>query len=325
VPLIEATKNLVGKDAFAKMKKGAFLVNCARGGIVDENALVEALQSGKLGGAAFDVFATEPVPADHPLLKLDNFICTPHVGASTDEAQENVAIALAHQLVEFLENGVIVNAVNVPSVSKEVLAVLGPWLNLAAKAGALAGQLAPEAVTQVEVGFSGTVAQNPTKPLLLQALKGLLTQMWGESVNEVSAPVLAKERGISVVERKLDASVDYASSISVRVKGKTEVFIEGTLFGHREPRLVRVNQFEIEAVPTGHLLAVQNKDVPGIVGKLGTLLGDAGVNIGRIHLSRDPASGQAFSLLNLDVAPPAKVLESLRAVPGVVSARHLVL
>jgi D-3-phosphoglycerate dehydrogenase len=324
VPLTEQTKNMVNKEALAKMKKGAFLVNCARGGIVDEAALHDALASGHLGGAALDVFAQEPVNPDNPLLKLDNFICTPHLGASTEEAQQNVATALAEQMVDYLCNGTIRNAVNVPSVSREVMEQLGPWLNLAQKVGALAGHLSPEGVTAIEVSFCGEVGQQPIKPLTVQCLKGFLSRVLeGETVNEVSAPVFAKQRGIKVVEQRHGEHEDFASSITLRVKGKTELVVEGTLFGRRDPRIVRVDSFDIEAVPQGHLVAIHNKDVPGVVGKVGTLLGDAGVNIGRIHLSRNRQSGEAFSLINLDSEPAAKLLEQIKAIPGVQSARHI--
>jgi D-3-phosphoglycerate dehydrogenase len=325
VPLTDQTRNLVGKDVLSKMKKGAFLVNCARGGIVDEGALHDALASGHLGGAALDVFATEPVAPDSPLLALDNFICTPHLGASTEEAQQNVATALAEQLVDFLCNGLIRNAVNVPSVPRDVLEQLGPWLNLAHKLGSLAGQLSPEGVTAVEVAVAGEINQHPLKPITVQALKGLFTQAWGESVNEVSAPALAKARGIKVSELKRGEPEDFASSVTLRVKGKTEISVEGTVFGRRDPRIVRVNQFDIEAVPSGHLIALHNKDVPGIVGKVGTVIGAGGVNIGRIHLSRDGEHGEAFSLINVDSVPPAAMLANLRAVQGVISVRHVVL
>ncbi len=321
VPLTEQTKNLVGKDALAKMKKGAFLINCARGGIVDEVALHEALGSGHLGGAALDVFAQEPASPDNPLLKLDNFICTPHLGASTEEAQLNVATALAEQMVDYLCHQTIRNAVNVPSVSREVLEKLGPWLTLGQRLGALAGQLGPEGVTTVEVTATGELQDQPLKPLTVQILKGLLSQVWGESVNEVSAPALAKDRGISIVELKRASPDEFASTLGVRVKGKTEVFVEGTLFGRREPRITQVNQFDIEAVPQGILVAIHNQDVPGVVGKVGTLFGDERVNIGRIHLSRDQARGEAFSLINLDSEPATRVLDQLKAIQGVKTVR----
>ncbi|MBI3180797.1 MAG: phosphoglycerate dehydrogenase [Myxococcales bacterium] len=323
VPLTEQTRNLLGRDGLAKMKKGAFLINCARGGIVDEAALCEALSTGHLGGAAFDVFAEEPVRSDHPLLKLDNFICTPHLGASTEEAQLNVAAALAEQMVDYLCQGTIRNAVNVPSVPREVMEKLGPWLELGRRLGAIAGQLGPEAVTQVEIVATGEVKEQPLKPITSQVLKGLLSVVWGEGVNEVSAPALAKERGIQVVEQRSGDHEIFASTLAVRVRGKVGVEVEGTVFGRREPRITRVNQFEIEAVPSGTLVAIYNLDVPGVVGRVGSVLGDAGVNIGRIHLSRERERGEAFSLINVDSEPPAQVMEALKAIPGVVNVRRI--
>jgi phosphoglycerate dehydrogenase-like enzyme len=283
VPLAEQTRNLLGKEQLQKMKKGAFLINCSRGGVVDELALHAALSSGHLGGAAFDVFASEPVAADHPLLRLENFICTPHLGASTEEAQRN----------------------------------------LASKLGRLAGHFCPEALTSVEIEARGDINQHPLKPVTVQALKGLFSQIWGEGVNEVSAPALAKERGIEVVEQRRGEHQDFASSLTLRLKGKTEFSIEGTVFGRRHPRIVRLNQFDVEAVPFGHLIAIHNQDVPGVVGRVGTLLGDAAVNIGRIHLSRDREHGEAFSLINIDTPVPQSVLDGLRRLGGVLSVRQL--
>jgi D-3-phosphoglycerate dehydrogenase/(S)-sulfolactate dehydrogenase len=325
VPLTADTRNLLNKKTLAGIKRGAFLINCARGGIVDEMALAEALGSGRLAGAAFDVFSVEPIDPRHPLLKLDNFICTPHLGASTEEAQRNVAVALAEQLVDFLSNGNIRNAVNVPSVPSEIREKLGPWLNLAHKLGLLAGQLAPKEITSIEVEVCGEVHEGPIGPITVQALKGLLSQCWAESVNEVSAPALAKERGVEVVEQKRGATEQFASSLTLRVKGKAELTVQGTLFGRREPRIVRVNRFDVEAVPSGHLIALHNEDVPGVVGRVGTLLGDAGVNIGRIHLSRDTEGREAFSLINIDSAPAASVLEGLHQLRGVLGVKHIVL
>ena len=320
VPLNDQTQNLINQSALARMKKGAFLVNCARGGIVDEAALAEALSSGHLGGAALDVFATEPAPADHPLFKLDNFISTPHLGASTEEAQLNVSLALAEQMVDYLVNGNTRNTTNAASISREQLERLGPWLILADKLGRMAGQLAPEGITGVELHASGDV--NPISGLTVCALKGLLSQFI-EGVNEVNAPVLAKERGIKVLEQRSAEHASFVSSLKLKVTGNAEVTVEGTLFGKRDPRIVRVNQFDLEAVPEGHLIALHNTDVPGVVGKIGTVLGESGVNIGRIHLSR--ATHEAFSLLNIDSEPTAAVLDSLRGIQGVKSVRKLTL
>jgi len=325
VPLTAETQGLINKKTLGRMKKGACRINCARGGVVDEAALAEALGNGRLAGAALDVFAQEPLSPESPLLKLDNLICTPHLGASTAEAQRNVAIALAEQLVDFLCHGNIRNAVNVPSVSNEVLEKLGPWLNLSHKLGMLAGQLSPEELTSVEVEISGEVNQNPTAPITVQALKGLLSQLWGEAVNEVSAPALAKERGIAVIESHRGETADFTSSVALKVKGKTNLLIEGTVFGRREPRIVRVNDFDIEAVPAGHLIAIHNQDIPGVVGRVGTLLGAAGVNIARIHLSRERERKQAFSLINVDSAPDGALLEELGKIHGVLAVKHILL
>jgi D-3-phosphoglycerate dehydrogenase/(S)-sulfolactate dehydrogenase len=245
------------------------------------------------------------------------------LGASTEDAQRNVAIALAEQLVDYLCHGNVSNAVNVPSVSREVLEQLGPWLHLAQKLGRLAGQLCPQALTAVEVEARGDINQYPLKPVTVQALKGILSQTWAEGVNEVSAPALAKEMGIEVVEQRRGEHHDFASSLTLRLKGKTELSIEGTVFGRRHPRVVRVNQFDVEAVPSGHLIAIHNRDVPGVVGRVGTLLGDSAVNIGRIHLSRDREHGEAFSLINVDSPVPQAVLDGLRKLSGVLSVRQL--
>src|SRR5712664_4148108 len=287
--------------------------------------LEQALTTGRLGGAALDVFSEEPLRTESPLLKLENFICTPHLGASTAEAQRNVAIALAEQLVDFLCHGNIRNAVNAPSVSNEVLEKLGPWLNLAHKLGMLAGQLSPEELTSIEVEISGEVNENPTAPITVQALKGFLSQLWGESVNEVSAPALAKERGIAVVETHRGETAEFTSSVALKVKGKTDLVVEGTVFGRREPRIVRVNEFDIEAVPAGHLIAIHNQDIPGVVGRVGTSLGTAGVNIARIHLSRDRDRKEAFSLINVDSAPEPALLGELGKINGVLGVKHIVL
>lgn len=325
VPLTAETQGLINKKTLGRMKKGSFLINCARGGVVDEEALAEALSTGRLGGAALDVFSEEPLSPESPLLKLENFICTPHLGASTAEAQRNVAIALAEQLVDFLCHGNIRNAVNAPSVSNELLEKLGPWLNLAHKLGMLAGQLSPEELTSIEVEISGEVNQNPTASITVQALKGFLSQLWGESVNEVSAPALAKERGIAVVETHRGETAEFTSSVALKVKGKTDLVVGGTVFGRREPRIVRVNEFDIEAVPAGHLIAIHNQDIPGVVGRVGTSLGMAGVNIARIHLSRGRDRKEAFSLINVDSAPEPALLGELGKINGVLGVKHIVL
>jgi D-3-phosphoglycerate dehydrogenase/(S)-sulfolactate dehydrogenase len=324
VPLTEQTRNLVDAATLAKMKKGAILVNCARGGIVDERAVAEALAAGHLGGAALDVFEKEPPPADHPLFAQDDFVCTPHIGASTEEAQSAVAIALAEQLVAFLRDGVVQNAVNAPGLPKEILDQLAPFLPLAEKLGALAAQLAPQGPSEIDVEVSGELAAIPMRPLSARALVGLLRHFLHTPVNEVNAPGIAKDRGIHVREVRSAEPHDFASLVTVRVRGAGgETAVAGTVYGKRDARIVRVGAFRVEAVPEGHVIVCENDDAPGVVGNLGTALGAAGVNIARISLSRlDDRSG-AYSFLNVDSAPTAEILDSLRRLPHVRTVRAL--
>jgi D-3-phosphoglycerate dehydrogenase/(S)-sulfolactate dehydrogenase len=324
VPLTEQTRNLVGAATLAKMKKGAILVNCARGGIVDERALAEALASGHLGGAALDVFEKEPPAPDHPLFAQDDFVCTPHIGASTEEAQVAVAIALAEQLVAFLRDGVVQNAVNAPGLPKEILDQLAPFLPVAEKLGSLAAQLAPQGATEVDVEVSGELAAIPMRPLSARALVGVLRHFLHTPVNEVNAPAIAKERGIHVREVRSAEPHDFASLVTVRLRGPGgETSVAGTVYGKRDARIVRVGAFRVEAVPEGHVVLCENDDAPGVVGNLGTALGGAGVNIARISLSRlDDRSG-AFAFLNVDSAPTQEILDAVRRLPHVRSVRAL--
>jgi D-3-phosphoglycerate dehydrogenase/(S)-sulfolactate dehydrogenase len=325
VPLTDQTRNLVNAQSIAKMKHGALLVNCARGGIIDEKALAEALGSGRLGGAALDVFEKEPPPPDHPLLKLDSFVCTPHLGASTEEAQAAVAVGIAQQLALYLSQGVVKNAVNVPSLPKEALEWLGPYLSLAEKLGSLAGQIAPRGVQEVRVELAGELAHAPPRALAALVLKGLLQHFHDVPVNEVNAPAIAKERGIAVREERTDVSQDYASLLTVAVRGEGPegALAAGTVFGKQGARIVRVNQFHLEAVPEGEIILCENDDSPGVVGKIGTVLGQAGVNIARISLSREADHKSAFSLLNVDSEPSAETLEKLRALQHVRAVRRI--
>jgi D-3-phosphoglycerate dehydrogenase len=321
VPLTPDTQGLINKAAFAKMKRGVRIINCARGGIVDEADLAEAIKHGKVAGAALDVYVDEPPPPDHPLLNLDQVITTPHLGASTDEAQLNVAIAVAEQMVDFLAKGVVRYAVNVPSVSPELLQVLRPYLTLGEKLGSLHSQMAGALPDEVQVEYRGDVTQYNVAPLTLAVLKGLLSPVMEFAVNYVNAPILARERGMKIVESKGEEATDFASSIIVRAKnGKESLEVEGAIFAAKHPRIVRVNSFYLEAVPEGYILVLQNKDVPGVVGAVGTILGKHGLNIAGMELGRSEKGGNAISFTHVDEAVSKKALDELRALPQIVSA-----
>jgi D-3-phosphoglycerate dehydrogenase / 2-oxoglutarate reductase len=322
-PLTSETRGLIGQQAFAKMKKGVRIVNCARGGIVDEAALAVALREGRVAGAALDVFAEEPPPKDHPLIGLEDVVATPHLGASTDEAQINVAIAIAEQVVDFLTRGEVRAAVNVPNLSAERLGVLRPFLVLAEKVGALQAQMVPGAPLEVDIEGSGDVADHDMKALTAAVLKGLLSAVMESGVNYVNAPFIARDRGVRVVESRSSVPSDFLNSIAVRVKREGDVTtVAGAVFGKKTLRIVRINKFYMEAVPEGHILILNNRDVPGVVGGVGTLLGKHGINIAGIELGRDE-SGRAISFFHVDEPVPAPVLAELRHMPAITSA-HLV-
>jgi D-3-phosphoglycerate dehydrogenase len=320
-PLTAETRGLVGTDAFLKMRRGVRIVNCARGGIVDEGALAEAIRAGQVAGAALDVFAEEPPPKDHPLLALETVVATPHLGASTDEAQINVAIAIAEQVVDFLTRGEVRAAVNVPNLSAERLAVLRPFLALGEKVGALQAQMVPGAPREVEIEASGDVADHDMKALTASVLKGLLSPVMASGLNYVNAPFIARERGIRVIESRSSVPSDFLNSVTVRVKrdGETTT-VAGAVFGKKTLRIVRINRFYMEAVPQGHILILNNRDVPGVVGGVGTLLGARGINIAGIELGRDE-SGQAISFFHVDEPVPPPVLAELRRLPAITSAQ----
>lgn len=321
VPLTNETRGLINRKAIAKMKKGVRIINCARGGIVDEKDLAEALKEGKVAGAALDVYVDEPPSPDHPLVKMEQVITTPHLGASTDEAQLNVAIAVAEQMVDFLSRGIIRYAVNVPSVSPELLNALRPYLTLGEKLGSLQVQMLASLPKEVHIEYGGEVTQYEVAPLTLAVLKGILTPMMESSVNYVNAPVIARERGIKVVESKSNRASDFASSMTVRVKTKEkELEVEGAIFGSNNPRIVRINNFYLEAVPEGYILILHNRDVPGVIGAVGTLLGQKGINIAGLELGREKVGGMAISFFHVDDVVPKETLEALRSLPHIVTA-----
>lgn len=321
-PLTAETRNLIDAAALARMKPTARLINCSRGGIVDEEALASALREERLAGAALDVFEEEPPPADHPLLQIDRFICTPHLGAATKEAQVNVAVAVAEQIVDFLVNNVTRSAVNVPSVSPELLELLRPYLLLGEKIGSLQAQLLEEAPVQVTIEYAGEVAASDLQAVTAAVLRGLLNRLLESSVvNYVNAREIAKERGIKVVESKTTESKGFLNRVTVRVQtsgGESEV--AGAAFGHDVIRLVKINDFYLEAVPEGYILMLHNRDVPGVVGAVGNLLGEANINIAGLELGRERVGGMAVSFIHVDERIPEHVLERLRELPSIVSA-----
>ena len=321
VPLTNETRGLIGRETFARMKKGVRIVNCARGGIVDENDLAEAIRQGQVAGAALDVYVDEPPPPDHPLVRMEQVVTTPHLGASTDEAQLNVAIAVAEQMVDFLVRGVIRYAVNVPSVSPELLSALRPYLTLGEKLGSLQVQMLARLPQEVHIEYAGEVTQYDVAPLTLAVLKGILTPMMESSVNYVNAPLVARERGIKVIESKSSRASDFASSINLKVKTKDrDLEVEGAIFGSKHPRIVKINGFYLEAVPEGYILILHNRDVPGVVGAVGTLLGQKGINIAGMELGREKVGGMAISCIHVDDAIPKETLEALRGLPAIVTA-----
>ncbi|MFH7320967.1 phosphoglycerate dehydrogenase [Desulfurivibrio sp. D14AmB] len=325
VPLTPETKHVLGAEQFKLMKPDAMLVDCARGGVVDEKALYEALKNGTIRGAALDVFEVEPTNHENcPLLGLDNFICTPHLGASTAEAQENVAVAIAEQVADYLLNGTVVNAINVPSVSAEVLAHVGPYVTLAEMMGALHMQIAKGGVEEINIEYCGDLAEQTTTSITVAFLKGLFSPILKEAVNYVNAPLIAKERGIRVVESKTERSDDFLNLMSVKVRtDQGENVLAGTVFGKKEPRLVRFNTFRLEALPKGPMLLVYNNDVPGVIGRLATAIGNAGINIARMTVGREQDSGRNIILLNTDNLVARELLEQVRALDNINDAMVL--
>lgn len=323
-PLTPETKWLIDKDAFSKMKDGVMIINCARGGIIKEKDLYDAIVSGKVAGAALDVFEEEP-PGDNPLLGLDSVICTPHLGASTKEAQTNVAVAIAEQIIDYLTNGIIRNAVNVPSISQELLSMLRPYLTLTEKMGSFHAQTIKGAIKEVTIEYVGDVARFDTQPITIAALKGLLSPILGHTVNFVNAPLLATSRGIRVTEVKREIPTDFTNVIIFRVRTEENEArsIAGTIFGKTQPRIVRLNGFRLEAIPEGHMLLIQNVDVPGVIGNIGGILGRHGINIARMHVGQDETTGQTMILLSTNTPVPKDILEEIKKLEHVISALPL--
>ena len=321
-PLTESTKNILSKQNIAKCKKGVRIINCARGGLVDEAALKEALDSGHVGGAAMDVFVTEPA-TESPLFGTPNFIATPHLGASTNEAQVNVAIQVAEQISDFLLTGGVTNALNMPSLSAEEAPKLRPYMALAEHLGALVGQLEGDAIKGINIEVEGAAAELNQKPITGAVLAGLMG-VYSDTVNMVNAPFLAKERGLDVREVRHDREGDYSTLVRVTVTtAEGAKSVAGTLFANAEPRLVEIYGVKVEADLTGDMLYIVNVDAPGFIGRLGSTLGEADVNIGTFHLGRRSSGGEAVLLLSVDTPVDDALKAKIARLPGVKSAKAL--
>ena len=321
-PLTEQTKNILSRANLMKTRKGVRIINCARGGLVDELAVRDLLVSGHIAGAGFDVFTVEPAK-ESVLFGAPNLVCTPHLGASTLEAQENVALQVAEQMADYLLTGAVTNSLNMPNVSAEDAPRLAPYLDLAQKLGSFAGQLTDTDIKAVSIEYEGDVAALNVKPLTQVALMGVLRPQL-DSVNMVNAPVVARERGIEVAEVKHERTSDYHSMIRLSVT--TEKYIRsvtGTLFGGKHPRIVEIKGIEIDAAFAPHMLYITNDDKPGFIGRLGTLLGESKVNIATFHLGRDKPGGSAIALVQVDQPISAALIGKIGAVEGVVQAKVL--
>ncbi|MBL4907035.1 MAG: phosphoglycerate dehydrogenase [Sneathiella sp.] len=321
-PITDSTRNIINAANIAKMKKGVRIINCARGGLIVEEDLKAALISGHVAGAAVDVYAVEPAK-ENILFNLDNVVCTPHLGASTNEAQVNVAIQVAEQMSDYLLAGSVTNALNMPSVTAEEAPKLKPYMDLAKQLGSFAGQVTESGLKKVHVEYEGQAAGLNIKPLTSIILQGLLGPLL-DSVNMVNAPIVAKERGIDVTESINDKADDYQTLIRVTVTTEQRSRdIAGTLSGDQSPRIVRIKGINMEAELGPHMLYVTNKDKPGFIGSLGSLLGNAGVNIATFHLGRQESAGEAIALIEIDSELDAKTLDDVCKLPHVDQVKAL--
>jgi len=324
-PITAETRNMINKDTIKIMKTGVRIINCARGGIVNEKDLYDALVEGKVAGAALDVFEKEP-PENNPLLTLDSVISTPHLGAATKEAQENVAIAIAEQIADYLVQGTIRNAVNFPSIPADQVARLQPYINLSEKLGLFSAQIFEGGVTEITIEYRGEASEINTAPVKIAAIKGFLSPILEETVNFVNAPFIAKERGIEVKETKSADAGDYQSMVALRIKAKDkESYVAGTLLSRKDPRIVAIDGFKIEIVPEGELLYIHNNDKPGVIGNIGTLLSKNNINIARMQFGREAPGGRAISVVTIDSPATPGIIEEIKSLPNVLSLKRITL
>ncbi len=324
-PLIEKTRNIIGSAQLAMMKKTAMIINCARGGLIDEVALYEALKNGKLAGAALDVYENEP-PANSPLLELDNIVFTPHLGASTSEAQVAVSVEIARQAVMFLKTGEAVNALNLPRLSAEELKKSYEFMNLSTMLGKILVGLATQPVTKIEVATFGRAAEVAVRPISVAALVGVLSSQVSTPVNRVNAENLAKRQGIALVESTSEKSEDYVSLIKITGHcADQSITLSGALLGGRQPRLVCINHFDIEVVPEGTLIVTRHDDKPGVISAISTVLGNAGINITRMQVSTVDDKIQAMAVISVSAPITEELLEQIRRVPVVKQVTQITL
>lgn len=321
-PLTDETRHLLDEKAFKKMKKGVRIVNAARGGIIDEKALAKNLKSGKVAGAALDVYETKAKPpVDSPVVNIDAVVTTPHLGASTEEAQVNVAMDMARSVADALLGKGYRNAANVPAMEEEFLETVGPYVNLAERLGCIQSQLIDDPIKSITVNYIGDIANLDVDLVTRALMKGIFNPILEEEVNYVNALLIAQERGIKIIEKKTTKITDFANLVSVEFDtGKRKHFIMGTLFANKEPRIIKMDKFYVEAIPEGYMLVVENNDAPGVVGKIGTILGQHKVNIAEMSFGRDKKTGEAISLLNVDSEvskATLKKLESAKDINGV--------
>jgi D-3-phosphoglycerate dehydrogenase len=323
-PLIKETKNIIDEEQFALMKPSVKIINCARGGIINEEALAKALEGGKIGGAALDVFVEEP-PFNSPLLQFDNVIVTPHLGASTQEAQVNVAIDIAKEIVSVLTGGLAKNAINIPSIKPEAMAILAPYIRLSEIMGKIAGQLADGNYEKVEIAYNGEISGRDTRPLTVSALKGLLEMALGSGVNYVNAPTLAKSRKVAVVESKSESSEEYSSTMSIRLisSGLTKL-VAGTVVGD-ESKIISVDEDKMDIFPAGRKIFAKHINKPNVIGPCCMVLGKNEINISGMQVGRSEIGGFTMMVLNVDSEVSAPILEEVRSIPGILNAKLVTL
>ncbi|MFQ5449832.1 MAG: phosphoglycerate dehydrogenase [Nitrospinaceae bacterium] len=318
-------KPLLSEPEFSLMKPGVRIVNCARGTLIDEKALIDAIRSKKVAQAALDVYSKEPLSPTSPLLGMKEIICTPHLGASTEEAQEKVAVAICDQMIDYLKYGNVRNAINMPAIDAETLNKIKPYLVLGEDLGLFVSQLIDGPIQKVEIQYNGEIARENVEPITISLLKGLFTRSI-DGINMVNAPYIAKERGVQVQESKSNEIREYRNTIQVRVSTQQGTrFIIGSIFGKGDPRIVQIDEYCFEAVLSKHMLVLNNMDFPGVIGNLGNILGKNNINVAGFHLGRLKEGGKAVAVINIDSPPTSETLREVRETPNILSVKSVTL